>query len=67
MINHGDDTFAMGLTSMSTLTNIEEYTSVMEPMDTMTDTEDPFVMGRTWLVLAVLELIVGLGVYSYLS
>ena len=68
MINHREDTFTMGLTSMSTLTGSEDYTSALEhkPMGTITDTEDPFVMGRTLLVLAVVELIIGLGVYKFL-
>jgi hypothetical protein len=69
MINHVEDTFTMGLTSMSTLIDSKECASMMEriPMDTMPDTENPFVMGRTLLVLAVVELIISLGVYRFIS
>jgi hypothetical protein len=68
MINHVEDTFAMGLTSMSTLTDSEGYASMRKriPMDAMPDMENPFVMGRTLLVLAVVELIIGLGVYRFI-
>ncbi len=34
-------------------------------MDTMTDCENPFVFGRTLLVLVVVELIISFGVYVY--
>ena len=69
MINHAEDTFTMGLTSMYTLTDGEEYSYMMEcvPVDTMVDAESPFIMGRSLLVLAVVELIIGLGVYRFIS
>jgi len=69
MTNHGEDTFTMGLTSVYDLNNSEEDTSVMKrmPVDDITDTEDPFVMGRTLLVFAVVEFIIGLGIYRYIS
>lgn len=35
-------------------------------MNRSADMEDPFVMGRTLVVLAVVELIIGLGVYMYI-
>ena len=69
MINHVENAFAMRLTSMSTLTDSEEYASMrtLMPVETMADTESPFVMGRTLLVLAVVELVIGLGVYRFIS
>ncbi len=35
------------------------------PMDTMTDCENPFVLGRTLFVLVVIELISSFGIYVY--
>ena len=69
MINHAEDTFTMRLTSMYTLTDSEEHASVGEraPMDAIADTESPFIMGRSLMVLAVVELIIGLGVYRFIS
>jgi|GEM_PF-2345496 hypothetical protein len=69
MINHAEDTFTMRLTSMYTLTDSEEYASKAEraPVDSIADTESPFIMGRTLLVLAVVEMILGLGVYRFIS
>jgi hypothetical protein len=69
MINHAEDTFTMRLTSMYTLTDSKEYASAAErvPVDSIADTESPFIMGRTLLVLAVVELIIGLGVYRFIS
>ena len=69
MTNHLEDAFTMRLTSMYTLTDSEEYASMRArmPVETMADTESPFVMGRTLLVLALVELIVGLGVYRFIS
>ena len=34
-------------------------------MDTLTDFENPFVMGRTLVVLVLIELITSVGVYVY--
>ena len=69
MINHAEDAFTMRFTSMYTLTDSKEYASVAErmPVDSIADTESPFIMGRTLLVLAVVELIIGLGVYRFIS
>lgn len=69
MINHAEDAFTMRLTSMYTLTDSKEYASVAERVlvDSIADTESPFIMGRTLLVLAVVELIIGLGVYRFIS
>ena len=69
MINHAEDTFTMRLTSMYTFTDRKECASAAErvPMDSIADTESPFIMGRTLLVLAVVELIIGLGVYRFIS
>ncbi len=69
MINHGEETLTMGLTPTYTLPQSEKCTSVIEqiPIDEMPDTEDPFKMGRTLLVLAMIELIIGLGIYRYFS
>ena len=59
----------MRLTSMYTLTDSGEYASLVEraPVDSLADTESPFVMGRSLMVLAVVELIIGLGVYRFIS
>jgi hypothetical protein len=69
MINHAEDAFTMRFTSMYTLTDSKEYASVAEcvPVDSIADTESPFIMGRTFLVLSVVELIIGLGVYRFIS
>ena len=34
-------------------------------MDTLTDFENPFVVGRTLVVLVLIELITSVGVYVY--
>ncbi len=59
----------MRLTSMYAFTDKKECASVAErvPMDSIADTESPFIMGRTLLVLSVVELIIGLGVYRFIS
>jgi len=48
MINHAEDAFTMRLTSMYTLTDSKEYASVAErmPVDSIADTESPFIMGE---------------------
>ena len=58
MISHVEDAFTIGVSSIS---------APSETSDAWTDTEDPFVMGRTLLILAVFELIIGVGVYRFIS
>ena len=63
------ETLGHGMSQLSVMTEIDVYTPVRKglPIVSMSNTEDPFVMVRSLLVLAVIELIVTLGFYIYLS
>jgi hypothetical protein len=72
MGNRGKNTMTLDLTSAYsayTLTGEHDYCadSKRVPADTDAETEDPFVMGRNLFVLAVIELIIGVGLYRFFS
>ncbi|HMK55856.1 MAG TPA: hypothetical protein VK448_04400 [Dissulfurispiraceae bacterium] len=67
MIKHGEETFTIGLPSVYSLTEIQGTVSQMSyaPSQPSSDAENPFVMGRSLLVLALVETIIGVGIYQY--
>ena len=72
MANRGKNSLTLDLSSeysAYTLTGEHDYYADCKrvPVDPEAETEDPFVMGRTLLVLVVIELIIGIGLYRFFS
>ncbi|HMK61080.1 MAG TPA: hypothetical protein VK452_08035 [Dissulfurispiraceae bacterium] len=67
MMKHGEETFTLGLPSVYSITEIQGAVPQISyiPSESPSETENPFTMGRSLLVLALIETIIGVGIYKY--